>query len=255
MTAGAHYPSLRGRPVLITGGGSGIGATLVARFAAQGARVAFVDIADEPSRRLVADLAAEGHEAPLYMHCDLRDIEALRRAIGDATRHFGAIRVLVNNAARDDRHALEQVTPEYWDECLQVNVRHQFFAAQAVVPAMAEAGGGSIINFGSISWMRGIPGMVGYTAAKAAINGLTRTLARELGPKNIRVNCVVPGAILTERQRRLWHGPEQDKMFLEAQSLKFRLTAEHVAPMVLFLAADDSAGCSGQNFIVDAGLV
>lgn len=255
MTSSALYPSLKDRVVFLTGGGSGIGATLVQRLAEQGARVGFVDIAEEPSMALVGEIARQGLPAPRYIACDLRDIAALRRAVADVQSRLGPIRVLVNNAARDDRHAFEQVTPEYWDECLQVNLRHQFFAAQAVAPGMAAAGGGSIINFGSVSWMRGIPGMAGYTTAKAAINGLTRTLARELGPKNIRVNCVVPGAIVTERQRRLWHGADHDKQFVDAQALKFRLTPDHVAPMVLFLAADDSAGCSGQNFVVDAGIV
>ena len=255
MNANARYPSLKDRVAFVTGGGLGIGATLVRRLAEQGARVAFVDIAEEASKALVSEIAKSGSLAPHYIPCDLRDIAALRHAIEDVQNCVGPIRILVNNAARDDRHAFEQVTPEYWDECLQVNLRHQFFAAQAVAPGMAAVGGGSIINFGSISWMRGMPGMVGYTTAKAAINGLTRTLARELGPKNIRVNCVVPGAIVTERQRRLWHGADHDKQFLDVQSLKFRLTSDHVAPMVLFLAADDSAGCSGQDFVVDAGIV
>jgi NAD(P)-dependent dehydrogenase (short-subunit alcohol dehydrogenase family) len=250
MQASTLYRSHENRVVLVTGGGSGIGATLVTRFVEQGAKVAFLDIDEKASQALVASLKP----TPLYLPCDLRDIAALRQAIAEVERRLGPIRVLVNNAARDDRHKWDEVTPEYWDECLQVNLRHQFFAAQAVAPAMAKAGGGSIINFGSVSWMRSIPGMVGYTTAKAAINGLTRTLAQELGPQNIRVNCVVPGAIETERQRRLWHGPEQDQKFLEDQALKFRLNAEHVAPMVLFLAADDSAGCTGQNFIVNAGI-
>lgn len=255
MNPNARYPSLKDRVVFVTGGGSGIGATLVRRFAQQGARVGFVDIAEDMSKALVSEIARSGSPAPHYVPCDLRDISALRRAVEDVQESFGPIRALVNNAACDDRHSFEQVTPEYWDDCMQVNLRHQFFAAQAVAPGMAAAGGGSIINFGSISWMRGMPGMAGYTTAKSAINGLTRTLARELGPKNVRVNCVVPGAIATERQRRLWHSADQDKQFLDVQCLKFRLTPDHVAPIVLFLAADDSAGCSGQNFVVDAGIV
>jgi NAD(P)-dependent dehydrogenase (short-subunit alcohol dehydrogenase family) len=239
MTPTARYPSLEGRVCLVTGGGSGIGASIVTRFVEQGAKVAFLDIDEKASRTLVEQLSGK----PLFMPCDLRDIEALRRAVEQVTKKLGPIRILVNNAARDDRHKWDEVTPEYWDQCLQVNLRHQFFAAQAVVPQMEKAGGGSIINFGSVSWMRSLPGMVGYTTAKAAINGLTKTLAQEFGPKNIRVNCVVPGAILTDRQQRLWRNPD----------LKFQLTPEHVAPMVLFLAADDSAGCTGQNFIVNAG--
>jgi NAD(P)-dependent dehydrogenase (short-subunit alcohol dehydrogenase family) len=249
MTPTARYPSLEGRVCLVTGGGSGIGASIVTRFVEQGAKVAFLDIDEKASRTLVEQLSGK----PLFMPCDLRDIEALRRAVEQVTKKLGPIRILVNNAARDDRHKWDEVTPEYWDQCLQVNLRHQFFAAQAVVPQMEKAGGGSIINFGSVSWMRSLPGMVGYTTAKAAINGLTKTLAQEFGPKNIRVNCVVPGAILTDRQQRLWRNPDLDKSILNAQALKFQLTPEHVAPMVLFLAADDSAGCTGQNFIVNAG--
>ncbi len=250
MTPTARYPSLEGRVVLITGGGSGIGASIVTRFVEQGARVAFLDIDEKSSRALVEQLPGS---KPLFLPCDLRDIDALRHAVDEVAKKLGPIRVLVNNAARDDRHEWDKVTPEYWDQCLQVNLRHQFFAAQAVVPQMEKAGGGSIINFVSVSWMRNLPGMVGYTTAKAAINGLTKTLAREFGEKNIRVNCVVPGAIVTERQRQLWSGPAQDKEILDLQALKFRLTPDHVAPMVLFLAADDSAGCSGQNFIVNGG--
>ena len=249
MTPTARYPSLEGRVCLVTGGGSGIGASIVTRFVEQGAKVAFLDIDEKASRTLVEQLSGK----PLFMPCDLRDIEALRRAVEQVTKKLGPIRILVNNAARDDRHKWDEVTPEYWDQCLQVNLRHQFFAAQAVVPQMEKAGGGSIINFGSVSWMRSLPGMVGYTTAKAAINGLTKPLAQEFGPKNIRVNCVVPGAILTDRQQRLWRNPDLDKSILNAQALKFQLTPEHVAPMVLFLAADDSAGCTGQNFIVNAG--
>jgi D-xylose 1-dehydrogenase len=251
MIPTARYPSLEGRVALVTGGGSGIGATLVTRLAEQGARVAFLDIDEKSSRALVEQLP--GGNKPLFLPCDLRDIAALRRAVDEVTKQLGPIRVLVSNAARDDRHAWDEVTPEYWDECLQVTLRHQFFAAQAVAPQMEKAGGGSIINFGSVSWMRSLPGMVGYTTAKSAINGLTKTLAAEFGPKNIRVNCVVPGAIVTERQRQLWSGPAVDKEILAIQALKFRLTPDHVAPMVLFLAADDSAGCTGQNFIVNAG--
>ena len=249
MTPTARYPSLEGRVCLVTGGGSGIGATIVTRLVEQGAKVSFLDIEEKASRALVEQLPGK----PLFIPCDLRDIEALRRAVDQVTKSLGPIRVLVNNAARDDRHKWNEVTPEYWDQCLQVNLRHQFFAAQAVVPQMEMAGGGSIVNFGSVSWMRSLPGMVGYTTAKAAINGLTRTLANEFGTKNIRVNCVVPGAIVTERQRQLWSSAAKDQEILDLQALKFRLTPEHVAPMVLFLAADDSAGCTGQNFIVNAG--
>jgi NAD(P)-dependent dehydrogenase (short-subunit alcohol dehydrogenase family) len=247
----ATYPGLAGRVVFVSGGGSGIGATIVERFARQGSHVAFCDLADEPSNALVARLAP----APVrYDACDVRDIGALRAVLAAIERNWGAITVLVNNAARDDRHAVEDVTPEYWDDRLAVNLRHHFFAAQAVAPGMARAGGGSIVNLGSVSWMRGTPGMVAYTAAKAAIHGLTRTLARELGPHNIRVNSLVPGAIDTPRQRALWITPELEREFLDQQCLKFRLNGDDVARGVLFLASDEARGITGHDLIVDAGL-
>ena len=250
-TTAAKYPSLIDRTVFVSGGGSGIGGAIVSRFAEQGSRVAFCDIADEPSDDLVARLAP----APVRYHrCDLRDIAALRATIAAVEGEFGSVTILVNNAARDDRHKMEDVTPEYWDERLSVNLRHQFFAAQAVAPGMIRLGGGSIINMGSVSWMRGMPGMVAYTSAKAAINGLTRTLARELGMHNIRVNCIVPGAIATERQKKLWLTPEADREFLDAQCLKFRLSEDDVARGVLFLASDEARGITGQNLIINAGL-
>jgi len=250
-TTAAKYPSLADRTVFVSGGGSGIGAAIVSQFAEQGSRVAFCDIADEPSRALVARLAP----APVRYHrCDLRDIAALRATIAAAEAEFGSVSVLVNNAARDDRHKMEDVTPEYWDERLAVNLRHHFFAVQAVAPGMIRLGGGSIVNMGSVSWMRATTGMVAYTTAKAGINGLTRTLARELGVHNIRVNCVVPGAILTERQKKLWLTPELDREFLDGQCLKFRLNEDDVARCVAFLASDEARGITGQNLIVDAGL-
>jgi NAD(P)-dependent dehydrogenase (short-subunit alcohol dehydrogenase family) len=252
--AAAHYPDLAGRTVFISGGGSGIGAAFVRAFAAQDARVAFIDIADAPSEALVRELGSAGRASVRYWPCDVRDIAALRTAIAAAAEAFGPVRVLVSNAARDDRHKLEDVTPEYWDNNQAVNLRHQFFAAQAVAPQMAGAGGGSIINLGSVSWMRGRPELAGYTTAKAAINGLTRTLARELGPRNIRVNCIVPGAIATERQRALWVSPDKEREFLEQQCLKFRLSEEDVARTALFLASEESRGITGQNLIVDGGL-
>ena len=247
----ARYPDLAGRGVFVSGGASGIGAAFVAVFAAQGCRVAFVDIADESGAALANRLGSSGI---LYMHCDVRDIGALQAAIGEAGDVLGPIRVLINNAARDDRHAFADVTPAYWDESLAVNLRHHFFAAQAVAPAMAAAGGGSIINLGSVSWMRGVSQLPAYTTSKAGINGLTRTLARELGPHNIRVNSIVPGAIVTERQRALWLSPEKERAFLEQQCLKFRLSEEDVARAALFLASDEARGITGQNLIVDAGL-
>jgi NAD(P)-dependent dehydrogenase (short-subunit alcohol dehydrogenase family) len=249
-----RYPSLKDRAVFISGGGSGIGASLVEHFALQGARVAFCDIDAEASAALVARLAAPAAHAPTFAICDVRDIAAYQACIGDVERHLGPIRVLVNNAGNDARHAIEELTPEYWANCLALNLTHHVFAIQKVAPAMAEAGGGSIINLGSVSWMRGRPNLVGYTSAKAAISGLSRTMARELGDKNIRVNTLVPGAIVTERQTALWRSPAEDQKFIDLQCLKFRLDASHVARTALFLAADDSNGITGQNIIVDAGL-
>jgi NAD(P)-dependent dehydrogenase (short-subunit alcohol dehydrogenase family) len=247
----AQYPDLAGRTVFVSGGGSGIGAAFVRLFAGQGCRVGFVDIDDEPSRGLVEKL---GDAKARYIHCDVRDIDALRAAIADIASAFGPIGVLINNAARDDRHASSEVTPAFWDDCLAVNLRHQFFAAQAVASQMAQAGGGSIINLGSVSWMRGRPNLVGYTTSKAAINGLTRTLARELGAQNIRVNSIVPGAIATARQKALWRTPESTQEFLAQQCLKFELSEDDVARAALFLASDEARGITGQNLIVDAGL-
>ena len=243
-------PSLARRAVFVSGGGSGIGAAMGRAFAAQGASVAFVDIAVEPARALAAELGATTR----FIECDVRDIAALQSALRQAHQTFGPVRVLVNNAARDNRHTLAAVTPDDWDECLAVNLKHHFFAAQAVAPAMAAAGGGAIINMGSISWMRARPGMAGYTASKAAIHGLTRTLARELGAANVRVNSIVPGAIPTPRQKSLWRTPQLDREIIDLQALKFALDEDDVARMALFLAADDSRGCTGQNFVVDAGL-
>jgi NAD(P)-dependent dehydrogenase (short-subunit alcohol dehydrogenase family) len=245
------YPCLAGKTVFVSGGGSGIGAAIVGRFAGQGCRVAFCDIADEPSQALVAQLAPA---TVRYYRCDLRDIAALRATLSTVAVELGPIAVLVNNAARDDRHKIEDVTPDYWDERFAVNLRHHFFAIQAVVPGMIGLGGGSIINMGSVSWMRATPGMVAYTAAKAAINGLTRTLARELGTQNVRVNSVVPGATMTERQLKLWFNPEAEAAIIDSQCLKFRLNEDDVARTLLFLASDEARAITGQNLIVDAGL-
>ncbi len=255
MSGYAIYPSLKGRGVFVSGGGSGIGASFVEHFAAQGAHVAFVDLAEEASAALVERVAAAGHPKPFFQRCDVTDIAAYQGAIAAAGKAVGPLRVLINNAARDDRHKIDDVTPDYWEKCLAVNLKHQFFAIQAAAPAMREAGGGSIVNMGSVSWMRSRDIFIGYATSKSAINGMTRSLARELGPGNIRVNCLVPGAIVTERQTALWRNPEEDARFLELQSLKFRLGPQHCARLALWLAADDSDGCTGQNFIVDGGLV
>jgi NAD(P)-dependent dehydrogenase (short-subunit alcohol dehydrogenase family) len=247
----ARYPDLTGRGVFVSGGASGIGAALVAAFVAQGSRVTFVDIADAPAKALAEQF---GSSRVRYIRCDVRDTETLKSAIGEAEATFGPLRVLINNAARDDRRAFSDVTRDFWDESLAVNLRHHFFAAQAVAPGMMREGGGSIINLGSVSWMRGVAGLAAYSTSKAAINGLTRTLARELGVYNIRVNSIVPGAIVTERQKALWLTPEKEQAFLDAQCLKFRLSEGDVARTALFLASDEARGITGQNLIVDAGL-
>ncbi|MEW9614960.1 SDR family oxidoreductase [Shinella sp. S4-D37] len=243
-----RYHSLEGRNVLITGGASGIGEAMVAAFRAQGARVSFLDI-DETAGKATAEATGADFHA-----CDLTDIPALRDAVAKVEVRHGAVDVLVNNAGKDDRHRMDEVEPDYWRRMLALNLDHQFFATQAVAKGMREKGGGSIVMMGSVSWMRGNPVMVGYTTAKAAINGMTRTLARDLGPDGIRVNCIVPGAIVTERQKALWAGPEESQKFIDLQSLKFRLDAGHVARLALFLGSDESGGCTGANFIVDAGL-
>jgi NAD(P)-dependent dehydrogenase (short-subunit alcohol dehydrogenase family) len=243
-----QYRSLQDRSVVITGGASGIGEEMVRAFAAQGARASFIDIAQEPGNALANATGATFHA------CDVTDIPALREVLARIESDQGGVDVLVNNAGKDDRHDMAEVEPDYWRRALALNLDHHFFATQAVAKGMAARGAGSVIMLGSISWMRGRPGMVGYTTAKAAINGMTRTLARELGPSNIRVNCIVPGAILTERQKQLWLTPELNQQFLDLQALKFRLDASHVAKMALFLGSDESGGCTGANFIVDAGL-
>ena len=248
----ASYPSLKGKVVFITGGGSGIGASVVEAFVRQGAKVGFVDIDEAASGKLVRKLKGTG-PAPRFIRCDVRDIEQLRAAIETVQSEFGDIGVLVNNAARDDRHSIESVTVEFWDERIAVNLRHQFFASQAVVDQMKRLGGGSIINFGSISWMTATGGMPAYTTSKAAVHGLTRGLARDLGPFNIRANTVSPGWVMTERQKKLWVTPEGEKQLDQLQCLKGRLQPEDLANMVLFLASDDAKMITSQNLVVDAG--
>ena len=250
----AKYPSLAGRLVFISGGSSGIGAELVRAFAAQGSRVAFCGTKKDGGQALIDEVTAYGWPAPVYAPCDVRDTAAYQRLLAVLMAQHGPVQVLVNNAGRDDRHRMEDVTPEFWDERLALNLKHYFFAIQAVAPGMAAAGGGSIINMGSVSWMRGRPNLVGYTTAKAGILGLTRTLARELGERKIRVNALVPGAIVTERQNTLHRDVAADQAFLDAQCLKIRLDAGHVARATLFLAADDSDGMTGQHVLVDAGI-
>ena len=251
----ASYPSLSNRVVIVTGGATGIGESVVTHFARNGSRVAFLDIQDAPAQALSASLAAEGCPAPLYIHCDLTDLDALKAAVEQVVSTYGTIDVLVNNAANDQRHSIEEVTPEFWDRSMATNLRPQFFMIQAVLPAMRVAGRGSIINMSSIAWMIPNKRLPLYVAAKAAIVGLTRTVAHDLGPDNIRVNAVLPGAIATERQKQLWYTPEYLSMIHQRQALKIQIEPADVARLVLFLASDDSGAITNQSYIVDGGFV
>lgn len=252
MTKYALYPSLADTPVVISGGASGIGEAMVRHFAAQGARVGFFDIQAEAGLRLAAELTASGQTVS-FAHCDVRDIAGLQAAIaGFAERHGDAL-VLVNNAAHDDRHDWADVTPEYWDERMATNLKHGFFAMQAIAPGMIRAERGSIINMGSISWMIMVPRLPLYETAKAAMHGLTRSMARELGGHGIRVNTLVPGWVMTQRQLDEWVDARAESLISESQALPGRLYPEDIARMALFLAAEDSAMISGQQFLVDAG--
>lgn len=252
--AGAIYPDLAGRTVLVTGGATGIGEAIVRGFARQKSRVAFIDVQQAPAEALVRDLRGQGADVH-FERADLTDIAALRAAVAAVRDRNGPITALVNNAAFDERHATPDVTPEQWDALMAVNLRHQFFAAQAVLPDMKAANGGAIVNFASISWMTGMGGMAVYTAAKSAVLGLTRSLARDYGPFNVRVNAVAPGWILTERQKRLWITPEGEKRMLEAQCLKRWLIPDDVARFVVFLISDEAAACTSQHYVVDGGWV
>jgi D-xylose 1-dehydrogenase len=251
----ARHPKLKGASVFVTGGGSGIGAAIVEGFLDQGSKVAFVDVAREASEALCAKLAGQYGRAPLFIACDISDIAALRDAITRAGSELGDIGTLVNNAANDTRHDWQEVTPGYWDERMAINLRPMFFAIQAVVPQMLRLGGGSIINFGSISWKAAQGGMPAYTTAKAAVHGLTRGMARDLGQNGIRVNTVVPGWVMTERQLKLWVDEKGERTMDEMQCLKGRIVPADLARMVLFLASDDARMCSAQQFTVDAGWV
>jgi len=246
----AIYPSLKGRTVFISGGASGIGADLVTALAAQGSKVGFVDIDDTSGEALAKKL---GTDTVFYQHCDITDIEALRAAIAAVRERFGLIGALLNNAANDTRHKVADVTPEFFDRTVAVNLKHQYFAAQAVAPDMAQLGMGSIVNLGSVSWMNKNSDLSVYATCKSAAQGLTRTLARDLGKQNIRVNTIVPGWVMTERQLKLWVKPESGAEIDAAQCLPGRVMGTDIAAMALFLAADDSRMCSAQNFIVDAG--
>jgi D-xylose 1-dehydrogenase len=248
----AIYPDLEGKAVLVTGGASGIGASIVRAFATQKAKVGFLDIAREPAAKLAGELASKGLSVH-YEYCDLTKIDELRDAIDRVRASIGPIRVLINNAAHDDRHATESVTPEYWDDRIAVNLKHQFFAAQAVLPDMKAAGGGAIVNFGSVSWMVGQGGMVVYTAAKSAILGLTRSLARDYGQYNIRVNAIAPGWIMTERQVEKWLTPQGEADLMKAQCLKRKLYPDDIAKVVVFLASEEAGAITSQQYVVDGG--
>ncbi|MGO4166632.1 SDR family NAD(P)-dependent oxidoreductase [Novosphingobium sp. YAF33] len=243
----AIYPSLKGKRVVITGGGTGIGAGLVEAFVAQGAQVAFVDINAAAGEALSASLPGTH-----FRTCDLRDLEATAATLAELSGLLGGVDVLLNNAANDDRHTIDDVTPAYWDERMATNLRHQFFAAQAVVPGMKAQGGGVILNFGSISWHLGLPDLVLYQTAKAAVEGMTRAMARDLGADNIRVNTIVPGNVDTPRQKQ-WYTPEGEAEIMAAQCLKARIQPADVAALCLFLASDDGAMCTGHDYFVDAG--
>jgi NAD(P)-dependent dehydrogenase (short-subunit alcohol dehydrogenase family) len=251
----ATYPGLRGRVALVSGGATGIGEAIVRAFAQQHARVVFLDVAEEAAERLCQGIAADGLDAPTYIACDVTDTAALRRAVDTVVDRFGTIDILVNNAANDTRHTIEEVTSETWDTMIAVNLKHQFFLTQAVLPAMRRAQAGSIINMSSISWMIPSTGLPVYVTSKAAIVGMTRTLAHELGPDNIRVNCVLPGAILTERQQRLWMTPAYEAEVMARQALKRHIQPDEVARLVLFLASDDSSSITNGSFVIDAGWV
>ncbi|WP_200937976.1 SDR family NAD(P)-dependent oxidoreductase [Sphingopyxis sp. Root1497] len=251
-TSAAKYPSLAGKRVLVTGGATGIGEALVTGFAEQGAHVAFLDMQGDAGAALVERLSGAVAVAPRFALCDLTDLASLGRNIADLSAEMGDFDILLNNAASDDRHAIGDVTPAYWDERIAVNLRHLFFAAQAVIPGMKAARGGSIVNFGSISWHLALPDLVLYQTAKAAIEGMTRSMARELGADNIRVNTIIPGNVETPRQAQ-WYTPEGEAEIIAAQCLKARIQPADIAAMALFLASDDARMCTGHDYWVDAG--
>ena len=255
MNTYATYPSLSGRNVVITGGASGIGEALVTAFAMQGARVAFLDLQVEAGKALAERLSDEGYPMPCFYECDLTDVDALQRVLRSIVEAFGTVDVLVNNAGDDTRHRIEDVTSESWDHSIAVNLKQQFFMIQGVIASMQKAGGGSVINMSSIGWVVPSTGLPIYVSAKAAIVGMTRALAHELGVDNIRVNSVMPGAIQTERQKRLWLTEAYKSEILSRQALKRMLVPEDVARLVLFLAADDSSAITNQAYVVDGGWV
>jgi D-xylose 1-dehydrogenase len=251
----ATYPSLADRVVIVTGGATGIGEAIVEAFAGQQAKIVVLDIQDLAAEKLFQRLVSSGYPAPTYHHCDLTDIDALQQTIGRVLDQFGTVDILVNNAADDTRHAIEEVTSSSWDQSMAVNLKPQFFMAQGVIPVMRKAKRGSIVNMSSIGWLIPSTGMPVYVTAKAAIVGLTRTLAHELGADNIRVNCILPGAILTQRQKQLWYTPAYEAEILSNQAIKRMILPEEVARLVLFLAADDSGAITNQSYVIDGGWI
>lgn len=251
----ASYPSLHDRVMIVTGGASGIGEAIVEAFAMQNAQVAFLDIQDEAAEQLTKRLTLDGATVPVYYHCDLTDIAEVQQTVQTILSRFHTVDVLVNNAGNDTRHMIAEVTSAYWDHAIAVNLKHQFFMSQAVIPSMQKAQRGSIINMSSIGWVIPSTNQVVYVTSKAAIVGLTRTLSHELGGDNIRVNCIMPGAILTERQQRLWLTEEYKAEILANQALKRMILPEEVARLVLFLASDDSSAITNQSYAIDAGWV
>ncbi|NVD43423.1 SDR family NAD(P)-dependent oxidoreductase [Qipengyuania atrilutea] len=247
----AIYPSLEGRKVIVSGGASGIGEGIVEGFVRQGAAVAFVDLLEDAGSDLVNRMSG-AEVPPIFQRCDITDSDDYAAKIGGLIERLGGCDVLVNNAANDDRHKVDEVTSDYWDKCMQVNLKHQFFAAKAVTQAMRDAGGGSIVNMGSISWHLGLPDLAIYQTAKAAIEGLTRSLARELGRDNIRVNTVIPGNVQTPRQMK-WYTPEGEAEIVAAQCLDGRIQPVDVAALVMFLASDDARYCTSHSYWIDGG--
>ena len=248
----ASYPDLAGKRVVVTGGGSGIGAELSAAFAGQGARVVFLDIAEQASRALEARLADAQYPAR-FMRCDLTDLDQLKTVFARIEQELGGVDILLNNAANDDRHEIEDVTPDYWESRMNVNLRHKFFCTQAVLAGMKARGAGVILNFGSISWHLPHTQLHLYMTAKAGIEGMTRALAREVGKYGIRANTVVPGAVRTPRQQALWHNPEEEARILAGQCRPERVEMQDVAALALFLASNNARRCSGREYFVDAG--
>ena len=251
---GAIYPDLANQHVLITGGATGIGEAIVEGFVRQKSKVSFIDIQDSSAQALIAKLRTGGTQVEFFQ-ADLTDTNALKRAVQNAREKFGPVQVLVNNAAHDERHAFEEVTPEYFDQRIAVNLKHQFFTAQTVIGDMKAANAGSIINFSSTSYMIGQGGMAVYTMSKAAVTGLTRSLARDYGSYNIRVNSLAPGWIRTKRQEDFWITPESEKALFEKQCLKRWLLPDEIAKFTVFLASSEASACTNQMYVVDGGWV